>query len=109
MTLYEAITNVPGYLPMDDARHVFGSATEAWEWLVVERTRDLDDPIHDEDDSDEDYALDEMTGYVADGGTGTVQGRTPGSDSGYDLGIAYTVRIHDCDSYCDHPDVSDDL
>lgn len=87
---FRATVNVPGYLPQSDVDHVFDSAREAWEWLRSERERDLDDPMNDEDDGD-DQCLEEIEGYIDHPETGTVYGRTPGYDGEHDLGLVYAV------------------
>lgn len=111
MIMYRAMINIPGYLPQDDEDHLFDTIPEAWEWLYDRRLEDLDDPMNDEDDA-ADQALDEMIGMIDHPETGVVYGRTPGSDSDHDLGLAYSVsrvaelahadyphepgRLHDC-------------
>lgn len=96
---YQATVNVPGYLPMDNAAHVFDSAREAWEWLRSERERDLDSVDYYEPEFDEDPCLEEIDGLIDHPETGTVYGRSPlythEDDSGreYDLGLRYTVSI----------------
>lgn len=88
--MFEAIINVPGYLPMSDEPHVFATASEAWGWLRDQRERDLDDPMNDESD-DEDQCLEEIEGMMNEGVTGVVYGSTPGYDGDHDLGLAYSV------------------
>lgn len=88
--MFQAIINVPGYLSNQDELPEFDTAASAWEYLIDERLRDLDDPMNDEDNSD-DQAIDEMEGYVQDGSPGTAWGRTPGYDGDHDLGLSYSV------------------
>lgn len=113
-TIYVAMVNVPGYLPVDDEVHRFHESADAWAFLIERRERDLSDPMNDEGDG-EDSALDEMEGYQDDAGAvGTVYGRTPGYDGDHDLGLAYTVQewghagyphvpgyLYDCEA-CEH-------
>lgn len=89
--MFRATINIPGYLPMDDEPPEFDTPEQAWEWLREEREKALDDVDYDEPEFDEDQCLDEIEGMIDHPTTGTVYGRTPGSDSEYDLGLAYTV------------------
>ena len=91
MTMFEAIINVPGYMPMSDEPHVFPTASEAWGWLRDERERDFDTLDYDEPEWDEDPCLEEIESMMDQGVPGVVYGRTPGSDSDHDLGLAYSV------------------
>lgn len=100
--MYRAMINVPGYLPQDDEDHLFGTIPEAWEWLYKQREEGLDDPMNDEDDS-ADQALDEMIGMIDYPSVGTVYGRTPGSDSDHDLGLAYSVIEVPVLAHSDYP------
>lgn len=116
MSMFEATINVPGYLPMADEPHLFESARDAWEFLGNEREDALDDVDYDEPEFDEDPCLEEIKGFIDHPDVGTVYGRTPGSDSDHDLGLAYSVealvhvdyphepgRLYDCavcESYC---------
>jgi hypothetical protein len=105
--LYLATINTPGYLPMDDDRHVFTDPRDAWAYLASERER-----AEDQTDSDMGEYSDtwRILGYIASGehrhgnpcedwptaadGTGSVRGDTPGrEDSAYDLGEAYSVTL----------------
>jgi len=105
---FQASVTVPGYLPMVDEPHVFDSAAEAWGWLRDQRVNDLDDPMNDESD-DEDECLVEIESMMDLDVRGAVYGRTPGYDGDHDLGIFYLVdevrhadyphepgRLHDC-------------
>lgn len=89
--MFEAIINVPGYLPMADSPALFFTEREAWDWLLCERHRALDDVDYDEPENDEDSCLEELAGYVDSPACGTVWGRTPGYDGEHDLGLAYSV------------------
>jgi hypothetical protein len=88
---FKAIINVPGYLSNQDELPEFDTCMAAWEYLLAERLRDLDDPMNDEDDQDDDGALDELAGMIYDPKVGTVYGTTPGYDGDYDQGLAYSV------------------
>src|SRR5687767_11843694 len=92
---FEAVINVPGFLPVGDPM-IFDTMTEAWLWLREQRERDLDDPMNDEDDDQDDQALDEIEGLIDAPETGVVYGRTPGYFGDHDQGLAYSVREHDC-------------
>src|SRR6187399_1762443 len=88
---YAAMINTPGYLSEQDELPEFDTCAEAWQYLIQERERDLDDPMNDEDDSVDDGAIDEMVGMAEGDELGTVHGFTPGYDGDHDLGVAYTV------------------
>lgn len=95
--MYEAIINVPGYLPMDDDQHVFGRIKDAWEWLADQRRRDEDD-AEMPGDSYSQTVLDleaRANATMADGTPyqrmGTIYGDTPGYEGDHDLGLAYSV------------------
>lgn len=92
---YLAIINVPGYMSEQDELPKFDTCSEAWEYLIEERKRDLDDPMSDEDDDVDDGALDEMYGRAEGEELGTVYGFTPGYDGDHDLGLAYTVMAQE--------------
>lgn len=117
-SIYEAIVNTPGYLPMADDPTTFDSACEAWEWLAAERERgeesDASDPSHVMPLSGEwqimthlaDPGIQLDVGDYADYGSmgadrvGTVYAGTPGYDGDHDLGLAYTVVRHDHELHC---------
>ena len=88
--MFVATINVPGYLPMDDDPPTFDLAMDAWAYLHEERKRE-----EDEDDSADQYSdTVRMLHTLATDitcGPGYVLGRTPGSDSPHDLGLAYCV------------------
>jgi hypothetical protein len=86
-TNWEAIINVPGYLPMDDDQHVFETARDAWQYLIDERARDCDDW----EDPEGCGCLDPLHAARSGEGAGVVYLPTPGSDSDHDLGLAYSV------------------
>lgn len=98
--LFLAVVSTPGYLPQDDERHVYRDTASAWEYLLTERERGLDDPLSDEDDGP-DEVMTRIAERLRDGdpGTGTVYGHTPGSDSPYDLGLAYGVALWEHSDY----------
>lgn len=89
--VYLATVSAPGYLPMADEPAAFDTASAAWDWLLSERERDLDDPMNDVAPNAEDAALEEMLGWMESPGIGSVWGPTPGSDSPHDLGLIYAV------------------
>lgn len=87
---YVAIINTPGYLP-DTEPEEFATETEAWAHLFEAR-------MTDEAYADPDHSLSSETQRalvwrVANGGTGTITGPTPGYDGEHDLGVAYTVDV----------------
>lgn len=107
---YAAITNTPGYSPMDDDPPYFDTAAEAWCYLADERKRCEDDfEVPGESYSGtalalEHFGYDEVwpkaaettAGYhphIAIHGTGTIYGDTPGYSGDHDLGVAYTVLL----------------
>lgn len=100
--MYRAMINVPGYLPQDDEDHLFDTIPKAWEWLYKQREEDLDDPMNDEDEND-DQALDEMIGMIDYPSVGTVYGRTPGNFDDHDLGLAYSVIEVPAPAHSDYP------
>lgn len=86
---YVAIINTPGYLPESEPEE-FDTETEAWAHLFEHRMRD-------EEEAEPDHSLSSETQRalvwrIANGGTGTVTGPTPGYDGEHDLGVAYTVE-----------------
>ena len=102
MPKYQAIINVPGYLPMDDDPPVFDTAQEAWQYLAEQRRADEDGA----DTPGADYTetvgtllviattIDKVPYLDLDpDGTGTVYGATPGYEGDHDLGVAYSVVI----------------
>jgi hypothetical protein len=103
--MYEAMINVPGYLPMSDDQHVFDTVAGAWLYLRDERLRDLEDPMNDEDEDSDDGPCLEMESLADEGVCTTVYGWTPGYYGDHDLGVAYTVSLHTCDAMCDHDDL----
>ena len=110
MTQYVAITNTPGYLPMDDDPPVFDTTAEAWQYLIDERLRAADDSFDtayttfdEEDDTtfdeEDDDALAEMRDLMSvKGALGVVYGTTPGYADSHDLGIAYSVAVAEVES-----------
>lgn len=90
--MYEAIINVPGYLPMADQPAIFDTAKEAWQYLADERERGLEDVEEISDDDVWHYLVAQATD-VDDPGVGTAYGSTPGIDSEHDLGLAYSVVV----------------
>lgn len=95
--MYEAIINVPGYLPMDDDPPRFDEINEAWQWLADQRSRAEDDAEMPGDSYSQTVLdLEERANRtMADGAPyqrmGTVYGPTPGYDGDHDLGLAYSV------------------
>lgn len=100
--MYQAIINVPGYLPMSDDEMFFDSIKEAWEWLAEERSRgffDLDEA---------ELTVTGLESILSQDQCGTVYLSTPGYDGDHDLGLAYcVVEAHDHQTEdCDHEWVS---
>lgn len=109
---YVAIVNIPGYLPQADEPATFDTASDAWEYLTDERKRAEDEFPTDGPSSYSDTVLcmEHMSrgeSFTCEYGrnhhpeaTGTIYGRTPGSeaddespgDARYDLGYAYSVE-----------------
>lgn len=100
---YLATINTPGYLPMDDDPPVFETAEGAWEYLADERKRGEDDTEEVDDGYSatvnilEQAATGTMDAFsnagLAEDGTGTVYGNTPGYEGEHDLGLAYSVTL----------------
>ena len=91
MTLYVATINVPGYLPTDDDPPVFGTAQEAWQYLIGEVELFWDDYPDDEsggcvDAHTQMHNIDQTR-------PGTVYAATPGPARMHDLGLAYSVSV----------------
>lgn len=105
MGVYVALTNVPGYLPMDDQPPMFdgeNAVRDAWDYLATERMNAEDDTEHDGYSATKN-TLDMLAAGelwedsgLDDDGTGTVTGGTPGYDGDHDQGIAYTVQTVAC-------------
>ena len=110
--MFEATINVPGYLPVDDERHLFDTPQQAWEFLLDVRQEEEDAamcfgsdhdpdcpgrscPWHEEAPYSSAYqeliTLAESDSTVKGALVGIVYGATPGSHSRHDLGLAYTV------------------
>jgi hypothetical protein len=102
--VFEALVNVPGYMPNADQPSVFDTAIEAWEYLARERERDLDSAESPETVDDGEVTAMELMAQGerpygwADDGTGVVYAATPGYWGSHDLGLAYSVKIwrHSC-------------
>lgn len=107
--MFEAMINVPGYLPTSNEPWLFDTAAEAWGFLAAERERD--------EDSCEDWPGDNGLGEYSStwvelnhlataqehgnpfednptalNGAGVIYGATPGYQGDHDLGLAYSVR-----------------
>lgn len=86
MTHYHATINVPGYLPVADEPTAFRAASDAWDHLCEERTRD--DRVDDDDEAL--HSMEEQGDHE-----GVVYGPTPGCEGDHDLGLAYSVTACD--------------
>lgn len=106
---YIAVSNVPGYLPMDDEPSEFDNPRDAWAHLVELRERDEENGFDLASEAPRDAAVlqalrtfasaehrdGDQTGEFrtnADG-TGSIYGCTPGYDGNHDLGLVYSVMI----------------
>lgn len=99
--MYVATINVPGYLPMDDDPPVFDTAAEAWQYLMDERERAINEAAHIDDigtsfGDDQTWLV--MRGHRDAGYTGSVYGFNPSLSASFDefeenhdLGLAYSV------------------
>lgn len=90
--MFVATINTPGYLP-DDAGELpeFDTAREAWEYLMGERARHLDE-MESSGLAFHDATWLKLRAASLDGTSiGTVYGDTPGYDGNHDLGLAYSV------------------
>jgi hypothetical protein len=111
LPVFQAIVNMPGYLPMADEPASFDSACEAWSYLASERERGEDGaevPLSSDTLAlmwrlaNPDAVWDtNVDGWWAVSGVGTVYAGTPGYDGEHDLGLAYTVVRHDHKLHCD--------
>lgn len=105
--VFEALVNVPGYLPMADQPSLFDTAEDAWEFLACERERDLDSVEESPEGADLGevefmrlMAAGELPSRCRLDGTETVFAATPGYFGDHDLGLAYTVKCHDHALHC---------
>lgn len=87
---YIATMNTPGYMPWsDDPPPVFGTPTEAWEYLLEERARQEDSVEFPDVYSDTYNEL--KLRHLSESDPDTVRGDTPGYDGLHDLGVSYSV------------------
>lgn len=105
--VFEAMINVPGYLPQADIPALFTEPRAAWAWLLDERRDSEDSAVEAGSDGDGYSATFNTLERLADGteaayadagmdpsGVGVVVGATPGYDGDHDLGLVYSVTVY---------------